>query len=311
MLVDLIEELPGGGIDDVRGISERHLRRTNFVGAGIARMAMGVLDAALWDVLAQRAELPLFRLLGGGSSELRVYASGGWLTYSDGEFADEASALAELGYAGYKIKVGHADWRVDVGRVALVLEAVNGRMPVMVDANQAWTTKQALSAGLALAELGVDWFEESVPAEQLESHSRLAAALPLRVASGESVFTVEGFSSLVERRAADVVMPNIVRIGGPTRMIDVVSLARAAGVLVSPHLLAEVSGHVLAGLGGGCLLEHIPGWWDGLFEEPPPASSAGSYSSPRRAAWASASRTARSPSGPVTRRVLASAGAPD
>src|ERR671928_30100 len=92
-----------------------------------------------------RLSVPLpRRYIGAVHSTLPVYASGGWFTYSKEELVEEAQALAEQGFAGYKIKIGHPDWRTDLERVEHLLGATGDAIPVMVDANQAWSVDRAI-----------------------------------------------------------------------------------------------------------------------------------------------------------------------
>jgi len=150
-----------------------------------------------------------------------------------------------------------------------VLGLVGDRIPVMVDANQAWTVKNAVAAAHALAPLGVDWLEEPVPAEDVDGSAQVAAAVAMRVAAGESIFSLAGFRDIIERRGADILMPNVVRLGGPGKFMEVASLADAYGLQVSSHTFTEVSAHLMAACINGGLVEYIPGWWDEVFEGAP------------------------------------------
>jgi mandelate racemase len=271
MVIDLAETLVGQPVDAVRAVWADLWARINFVGqSGVAVMALGTLDTALWDLLAQRAGMPLHRMLGAVRSALPVYASGGWFTYSKEELAEEAQALAEQGFAGYKIKIGHPDWRIDVDRVEYVMNAVGGSIPLMVDANQAWSVDRAISVGRILASLGVSWYEEPVAVQDVDGSARVTAAVDVPLATGETVFTRHGFQPLIEKRAADVLMPNVVRCGGPSQFMHVAGLAHTHRIPVSSHTYTEVSAHLMAACPNASMVEYIPGWWDGLFDDPPP-----------------------------------------
>ena len=270
LVVDFAETLVGRPVDHVRGIWSELWRRINFVGqSGIAVMALGAVDTALWDLLAQRGGMPLHRLLGAAHADLPVYASGGWFTYAKEELVEEAHALAERGYRDYKIKVGHPDPRIDIERVEHLRAALGDQVRVMVDANQSWTVEQAIAAGRAFAELGVSWYEEPVAAHDVEGSARVAAAVDVPLASGETIFTRNGFRPLIESQAADVVMANVVRCGGPSQFMQVAMLADSHRLPVSSHTYTEVSAHLMAACPNAGMVEHIPGWWDELFADPP------------------------------------------
>lgn len=270
IVTDLAETLLGRELDNVRAIWSELWRRINFVGqSGISVMALAAIDMALWDLLGKCANMPMYRMLGAVRESLPVYASGGWMTYSKPELAEEGRAFAEAGFAGYKIKIGHADPRTDLERIEHLASAVGGEIDVMVDVNQSWRVDQAIAIGRELEALGVAWFEEPVAADDLEGNARVCDALDITVASGESAFARDGFKRLIEGRAADVVMPNVARCGGPSQFMQVATLADARHLPVSSHTYTEVSAHLMAACPNAGLVEYIPGWWDDLFEEAP------------------------------------------
>jgi mandelate racemase len=166
------------------------------------------------------------------------------------------------------MKVGSKDWRGDIDRVTYVVESVKG-IEVMVDANQAWDADTAIEAGQALQEVGVYWLEEPVDVNDVDGCARVAASLGLRIASGESIFTRHGFKPLIERRAVDVLMPDVMRCGGPTEFMQIAAMADARVLPVSSHLFTEISAHLIAASPAGTLVEYIPGWFDDLFEGVP------------------------------------------
>jgi L-alanine-DL-glutamate epimerase-like enolase superfamily enzyme len=269
LVVSLANSLLGRGVDHLRATVGELRHGLGFIGLGTGTMALAVIDTALWDLLGQQAGLPLYRLLGAYTDTLGVYASGGWFTYTKEELAEEAAGFAAAGYQAYKIKVGHDDWRTDAERVEHILTATGGSIPVMVDANQAWPVKTALAAGRAFGSLGVDWFEEPVSAEDIQGHARITQSLGIRVATGESLFGRDAFRDLIDAGGADVVMPNMMRLGGPSQVMQVATLADARAVTVSSHTIMEVSAHVMAACPNAGLVEHVAGWWDSLFDGAP------------------------------------------
>jgi len=270
MVVDLAETLVGRSVDDVRAVWQELWQRINFVGqSGVSVMALATIDMALWDLLAQRAGMPLYRVLGAVRDSLPVYASGGWFTYSREELVEEAQLLAERGFSDYKIKIGHPDTQVDLDRVEHLVGALGDDIRVMVDANQSLTVEQAISTGRALGALGVAWYEEPVAVQNLEGSARVAAELDVPLAAGETVFTRHGFRQMIELRAADVLMPNVARCGGPSQFMQVATLADSHRLPISSHTYTEVSAHLMAACPNAGMVEYIPGWWDELFEQPP------------------------------------------
>lgn len=255
---------------EVRGIWNELWSAINHIGqSGPPVMALAAIDTALWDLLGQHAGLPLYRMWGAATSSVPAYASGGWLSYSVDELVQEAVDLVAEGFTRYKMKIGGPDQDVDIARLARVQEAVGRDVEVMVDANQAYTRSAALRMGRRLQELGVDWYEEPVDASDVEGAAALTAALDLRIATGETVFGIQGFRNLIAAGAADVLMPDLMRCGGITPLRDVPVLASAQWLETSPHLFPEISAHVAASSPGQILVEYLPKWWAGFFVEAP------------------------------------------
>jgi L-alanine-DL-glutamate epimerase-like enolase superfamily enzyme len=266
MAIDLAESQVGEPIDDPAAVWDALWSRTTYIGhAGPPVMALSMVDSALWDLAGKRLGEPVWRLLGGSGAPLPAYATGGWMSYSVDDLIAEARDLAGRGFGAYKMKVGHRDWRVDLERVAALLDAVD--VEVMVDANQGWSVDEAIAAGRELASLGVTWLEEPVAAEDVAGTAQVAAALDLRVAAGESLFTRHGLGPLIDGGAVDVLMPDVMRCGGPSEFMRVARLAEEAGIPVSPHAFPELSAHAMSA--GGGLMEYIPGWTEPLFEGEP------------------------------------------
>lgn len=269
-LTDLAETLVGTSVDNVRATWAKLWARINFVGqSGAPVMALAAIDTALWDLLARQAGVPLYRLLGAVRDRVPVYGSSGWFTYAKEELLDEALALREAGFTHYKIKIGHPDPAVDMERVEHVIAGVGDSVALMVDANQVWTVDEAIAHGRELESLGVTWYEEPVAVQDVEGSARVAAALDVPLATGETVFTRGGFVPLIEQRAADVLMPNVVRCGGPSQWMNVATLAESRHIPVSSHTYAEISAHLMAAAPNAGMVEYIPGWWDTLFDDAP------------------------------------------
>lgn len=252
----------------VRDTWRRMWRHINHVGqAGPPLMALSMIDGALWDIAARSLRLPLYQLLGGATTRFVLYGSGGWLTYSIDELLNEVGTFEAAGYRAYKMKVGHADWSWDRERVQRVLEAVGGRLEIMVDANQSWAASEATMRIRELADLGVAWVEEPVDASDLRGLLAIKAGGIARLAAGETLTLTGCIGGLIRERAVDIVMPDLMRCGGPSGMSEVMTAARQDHVGLSPHMFPELSAHVASAFYGPVLLEDIVGGWaDSCFE---------------------------------------------
>jgi D-arabinonate dehydratase len=248
---------------------------------GVLPAAISGLDIALWDLMGQTAGLPLYRLLGGYRDEVPAYASAGF--YAEGKdaegIADEARGYVEAGFRHVKIKVGRTTdtpmnplvhmeapdfatvtFAEDLRRVGAVRKAVGNDVHLMVDANNAWTKPTAQEAGREFERLGIHWFEEPVPTEDLRGSAALAASLDVPIAGYETRTGLAGFRDLIEARAVDIVQPDVIWSGGITACRRIAAVAAAAGMPCVPHVFStavSLAGnlHFIASLPNSYLLE--------------------------------------------------------
>ena len=267
---DLAGSVVGRDAGAVKDVWDSLWERINFIGqAGASVMALAAVDTAMWDLLGQASGMPLYRLLGGEGGRVPLYAAGGWLSLPVEGLVEEAQSFVADGYRAYKLRVGQADWRRDVERVAAVRDAIGPDVGLMVDVNQAWSVDQAIGFGKAIAPYGLGWIEEPVAADDFDGAARVAAALDVPVAAGETVFTSAGFERIIDARAADILQPDLMRCGGPTEFLRVLTLAERARLPVVSHLFAEISAHLLCTTRRRLLAEHLPSWSSHLFSVGP------------------------------------------
>lgn len=239
----------------------------NFVGhKGVPVVGISAIDGALWDLRGKLAGLPIHRLIGAHRSAVPAYASGGlWLSSGIAELEREARGFVDAGFRAVKMRLGMKTMREDVERVGAVRAAVGPDIALMADANQQLTVDRAIRLGRELEQFGLAWFEEPLPAYDLEGVARVAAALDTPVASGETEYTRYGFRQMLELKSADVLMPDLQRVGGVTEFLRVSHMAAAFDVPVSSHLFSEMSVQVLAALSNATYLEHMP-WFEPLYQ---------------------------------------------
>ena len=223
---------------------------------------------ALWDLRARLAGLPLARLLGKPRPDVPAYASGGlWLT-DEATLARDAEAFLAAGFTAMKLRVGRGDPAADLAAARLVRRVVGDGVMLMADANQGLTVDGAIALGERLAgEAGVAWLEEPVGADDLAGHAAVAAALTLPVASGENRYRAGGLESLLEAGGADVLMPDLQRVGGVSGWLAAVEVAARYGRPITPHLFTEIGVHLVATTPSAPWLEWMP-WAEPLLRDP-------------------------------------------
>lgn len=260
-LINGMEAAPGK-------IAEFLGRRYALLGVtGVARMALAAIDIALWDALAVAADMPLATFLGGNLDPLPAYNSDGLGLMPAKDAAEEAIRLLEPGFNAVKLRLGHADARVDLEVATAVRAALGNDVAVMVDYNQGLTVPDAIQRGRALDRLNMYWLEEQIRHSDLAGYAAIAAALETPVQLGENLDGPDSVFDVVANRAADYLMLDIARIGGVSGWLRGAAIAAARGVPVSTHLFPEISIHLLAVTPTAHWLEYTS-WADSILEEP-------------------------------------------
>ena len=126
--------------------------------------------------------------------------------------------------------------------------------------------RQAIRLGRELEEFRLDWFEEPLPAWDLEGLARVADALDTAIASGETEYTRYGFRRMLDLRSADILMPDLQRVGGVSEFMRVGHMAESHDIAVSSHLFPETSLQLLGALSNAIYLEYMP-WFSELYAE--------------------------------------------
>ena len=249
---------------------------------GIIYAAMSGIDIALWDLLGKKAGLPVYKLLGGYADKLVPYASAGFYTRNKGtvEIADEVESYFKLGFKYAKIKAGRNPEVLltplhnmkyaneccysldeDLERIAACCEVASrydGK--ILVDVNNTWNTYTAIQMGRKLQDMGVYWLEEPLHLDNIDGYSELAAALDMPIAGCESEIGLYRFREYIQRRAVDIVQPDVVWSGGITECMKIANFAFAYNLPVNPHIFSSgvclaANMHFLAAIGNAGILE--------------------------------------------------------
>ena len=268
MVQELGDLLIGRDAGHIADFWARAWKDINFLGhKGVTVMGISALDGALWDILGRSLNTPLYRLIGGAKSRVPAYHSGGlWLSLSERELVAEAERFVAQGFRAVKMRLGLADPTEDAARVRAVRRAIGSDIKLMADANQGQSEFQAIRLGRLLEEFQLTWFEEPLPAWDLDGLARVAAALDTPIASGETEYTRYGFRRMLELRSADILMPDLQRVGGVSEFVRVCHMAESYDVPVSSHLFPETSLQILGGVSNSIYLEYMP-WFSQLYNE--------------------------------------------
>jgi L-alanine-DL-glutamate epimerase-like enolase superfamily enzyme len=215
--------------------------------------AIAGVDIALWDLFARREKQPLWRMLGGTSGRMRVYASG---INPDGSVATAEKAM-KRGHRAFKLKIGFGPER-DQRNLQDLRELV-GELSLAVDVNQGWSLNQALQQAPALEEFNLMWLEEPLRADRPWSDWReLQQKTRIPLAGGENIAGREAFVTALSRGVLSVFQPDAAKWGGITGCLAVARDVVKAQKTYCPHFLGGgigllASAHLLAACNGGWL----------------------------------------------------------
>ena len=233
---------------------------------GMPIQALSGIDIALWDILAKKAKLPLYQLLGGKTNnKIPVYGYGMMLQKKSVEelcelFKKEANQIKEKNFKAMKMKVGLGP-KEDLKLVSAVREAIGDDFKLMVDANHAYNKNDALYVGRGLDEMEIYWFEEPVAPEDYDGYKELKERLKTNIAGGEAEFTKYGWNQLIKNNCIDIAQPEVCGLGGITEYLKVSALAQSNFIPIVNH----VWGSALSVAVNLHLLTSLPDMPGGLF----------------------------------------------
>ncbi len=225
---------------------------------GIATAAISAVDVALWDLAARMIGCSVLTLLGRARDAVDAYGSGGFCSYTAHQLERQLGGWAEAGFAMVKMKVGREP-QDDPNRVAVARKAVGDDVQVFVDANGAYTRKEALALGAQFAELGVTWFEEPVPYDDLAGLRFVREHAPggMEIAAGEYSWNDVDEAALLDAGAVDVCQIDGTRCGGVTGFLQLAALCDARRVACSAHTAPTIHAHVCCAVPGARHVEYF------------------------------------------------------
>lgn len=255
--------------------SERGWSQTGIIAA------MAPIDAAIHDLMAKYAGLPLYKYLGGYRDSVPAYVTGGYYREGKGipELIAEVRGYLDMGYNAIKLKVGgiSGGYSVDddYNRVKAVREAVGPNVKLMLDVNQGWDLPTAIHASNKMYDLDITWLEEPLRwFDDVEPLKRLREATRIPLASGEHETTRWGARRLMETGAIDFVQFDCNAHGGITEWRKVAGMASMSHIWMAPHHEPVLHGHLLASVPNGYIVESFgnperdPFWFEIYSKRP-------------------------------------------
>jgi len=209
-------------------------------------LALSAFDMALWDLKAKRANLPLWKALGGYDHRVPCYAGGIDLDLPLDQLLRQTDDNLGKGFRAIKMKVGRANLFEDVERVKAMREHLGAGFPLMVDANMKWSVDGAIRAARALQPHDLTWLEEPTIPDDPAGHARIVREGGLPIAAGENLRTIWEFKLYVAAGAVTYPEPDVTNCGGVTPFMKIAHLAEAFNLPVTSHGAHDVTVHLLA-----------------------------------------------------------------
>lgn len=216
---------------------------------GVAATAISAVDTALWDLKSRILGLPLATLLGRAREAVPAYGSGGFTSYTIERLQQQLGSWARSGLSAVKMKIGRSPGD-DVRRVEAAREAIGSGVALFVDANGAYSRKQALAMAEQFREFDVSWFEEPVSSDDLEGLRLLRDRAPagIDIAAGEYGYDLPYFHRMLSAGAVDVLQADATRCGGYSGFIKAAAACESFGLPLSAHTAPSLHAHVCCAL---------------------------------------------------------------
>lgn len=208
-------------------------------------IAMSGIEQACWDILGKSLNVPVWQLLGGKvRSRIRAYANGWYRGPRDPQFfADAAQRVVAMGYTALKFDpFGNAyrfldrhEEKLSLAIVRAVRDAVGDDVDLLIEGHDRFSVSTAVRLGCALAEFNPMWFETPVMSTDIEATIEVARRVPVPIASGERSTSLREISDLLAGKAISIVQPEVLLIGGISKMMKAAAIAEAHESFIAPH----------------------------------------------------------------------------
>lgn len=217
---------------------DMYRKTLDFARRGVLAASISAIDIALWDLRGKALDLPVSVLLGGRQRpRVQPYATGLYFSETDrlaDRLAEEAKDYVAQGFRAIKMKVG-LSVKEDIENIRAVRKAIGDDFPLMVDANHAYSLREAAELARRIEPYNIGWFEEPVSPEFYHHYRELRSKTSIPIAGGECEYLRYGFHQLLKSESVDILQVDICGAGGLTEAKRIAALASTYGVEVVPH----------------------------------------------------------------------------
>jgi len=236
---------------------------------GIALYGLAAIDIALWDAFAKKLKKPFAKLFGGSIiNPIKSYNSRGLWLIENEKIAKEAESLRREGdFKALKLRIGRENHKKDIEAYKEVLRGAGSDIIIMSDFNQCFTTKDAIRRCHELDNIGFYWFEEPIQYNFLEDMKKICEEIKTPITIGENFHGPKDAHDALIKKSCDMIMPDLMRIGGVSGWLKTASIAESFNIEVSTHLFPEVSAHLMCLTPTAEWLEWVD-WANPILQEP-------------------------------------------
>ncbi|MBW2059706.1 MAG: mandelate racemase/muconate lactonizing enzyme family protein [Deltaproteobacteria bacterium] len=208
--------------------------------------AVSSIEQALWDIVGKSLGTPVYNLLGGPCRDrIRVYANGWYAgARTPEELARMAAETVKSGFTALKFDPFPGPWRLFISQadekaaaenMRAVRYAVGPDIDILVEVHRRLAPMHAIRVARMIQEFNPFWYEESVPSDNLDAMVEVRRATGLPVVTGETLYTKNAFREVLEKRAADILNPDVASCGGILELKEIAAMAEPHYVGVAPH----------------------------------------------------------------------------
>ena len=208
--------------------------------------ALSAIEQALWDIVGKKLGVPIYQMLGGPCrNRIRVYANGWYRDCSQpDEYADKAVKTIKRGFTALKFDPFPKPWRSFISKdiqqsaievVRAVRLAVGPNIDLLIEGHRRLSPMNAINFSRKLEEFNPFWYEEPTPADNIPALAKVRECTGIPVVTGETLYTKTGFREVFERRAADIINPDVCNCGGILELKEIAAMAEPYYIAVAPH----------------------------------------------------------------------------
>ena len=291
---------------DVYDIEDLYRRFTllDFGSPGeVVMTALALVEMACWDIIGKKADLPVYKLIGGKVHDRIPAYANGWYTVerTPEAFAQAAQKVVDKGYLGLKfdpfgngnLELSRAEFHKSIALIDAVHQVTGDKVQIFVEMHGRFAPHQAVEIARAIEKYNPGWIEEPCRPEDVPALRYVMDHTCIPIATGERLYHAQQYRDLLENRLAHIIQPDLNQCGGLLETKKICSTAETYSIMAAPHNVGGIittvaTLHMLVGLRNAKILEHFNDFADAEIKQcgtPYPEVVDGYFSLPNGPGW--------------------------